>query len=376
MPEVTKIFKENTKAHRRNAWVDSCRSTAITFVLLSHGRHFLTPVWPTLNAFNVGGFLGVELFFVISGFLIGDLVRHEYICAQSKNWIVNFWSRRWLRTLPNYYLFLLVNAMLVATGIESGRLADLVPFLCFLQNFAWSHPYVFGEAWSLAVEEVFYVMFPLALLMANRVSANRVSAFLAVSIWLLLMPLIARFVWVIHADPTWDEGVRKVVVFRLDALMVGVFAGWAASYMPKTPNPWRLPIALLAVALIGLSIGSFFSLQLSLNDSTFGRVWLFPLTSVGFGLAILAGLDSAALPPPFRGYIEYFARLSYALYLAHMPVFFLINHFLGRPLPSDAVGAISRWCLFFLGSIVIAMIVEACYERPILKLRDRIFPRP
>lgn len=376
MHKATEMFRESTQARGRNTWIDTCRSAAITLVLLSHGRHFLTPVWPSLSSFNVGGFLGVELFFVISGFLIGDLVRHEYIRARSNNWIINFWSRRWLRTLPNYYLFLLVNAILIASGLEPGRLVELVPFLCFVQNLAWPHPSVFGEAWSLAVEEVFYVVFPLALLMANRMSANRVSTFLAVSTWLLLVSLIVRFAWVMHADPTWDEGVRKLVVFRLDALMVGVFAGWAAPYMPKTPKPWRPLIVLLAIALIGLSIESFFLLQHSLNKSTYARVWLFPLTSVGFGLAILVGLDSAALPSPLKGCIGYFARLSYALYLAHMPVFHSINHFWGLPLPSDAVGAISRWCLFVLGSMAIAVIVEACYERPILVLRDRIFPRP
>lgn len=375
MRKEVNIFWGSTQARGRNPWVDTCRGAAIALVLLSHGRHFLTPVWPSLDFLKVGGFLGVELFFVISGFLIGDLVRHEYMSARSSAWIINFWSRRWLRTLPNYYLFLLVNALLIASAVAPGRLADLTPFLCLMQNLAWPHPSVFGEAWSLAVEEVFYVVFPLALLVANRMCANRMFAFLMVSACLLLMSMIARFAWVVHADPTWDEGVRKIVVFRLDALMVGVFAGWAAPYKTKIPRPWTSLIVLLAVAILGLTIGSFFWLQHFLNESIYARVWLFPLTSVGFGLAILAGLNLAVFSTFLNWCVGYCARLSYALYLAHMPVFHSIDHFWGMAPPSDTLGAISRWCLFVMGSMVVAAFVEAWYERPILKFRDHAFPR-
>lgn len=366
---------DNTQVLGRNAWVDACRSTAIVLVLLSHGRHFLTPVWPWLNALNVGGFLGVELFFVISGFLIGELVRREYIHTRSNNWVFNFWSRRWLRTLPNYYLFLLVNAVLIALAVEPGRLRDFIPFLGFVQNLAWPHPAVFGEAWSLAVEEVFYIVFPLSLLIAKKVTEHRMSAFLGACAFLLLASLMVRFIWVMHANPPWDEGVRKIVVFRLDALMFGVLTAWAAPLVRQIPKTWRTFINLLAVALVSLSIGSFFCLQPTLNASTYARVWLFPLTSVGFGLAILAGLDLPALPTVLNGSLRYFARLSYALYLSHMPVFHTVNYFLSVPAPLDFAGAVARWCIFVTSSIVVAALVEAWFERPILDFRDRHFPR-
>ncbi|WP_369690182.1 acyltransferase family protein [Pseudomonas sp. AU12215] len=61
-------------ASTRNQWLDICRSLAISLVLLSHGRHFLTPAFPAAQNFKFGGFLGVELFFVLSGFLIGGAV--------------------------------------------------------------------------------------------------------------------------------------------------------------------------------------------------------------------------------------------------------------------------------------------------------------
>ena len=89
----------------RNVWLDACRSLAIILVLLSHGRHFLTPVWDGAAIFRIGGFLGVELFFVLSGFLIGGIVARDFErSVDGSGWLHKFFLRRWLRTLPNSQL--------------------------------------------------------------------------------------------------------------------------------------------------------------------------------------------------------------------------------------------------------------------------------
>lgn len=369
-PEVTSSPGE------RNHWLDVCRSLAIILVLLSHGRHFLTPAWSDVAVFRIGGFLGVELFFVLSGFLIGSIAERSFRHANAgQSWIGTFLQRRWLRTLPNYYLFLAINALLIAASITPGRMADLLPFAFFAQNLAWPGPGVFGEAWSLSVEEVFYLVFPLCLLLLGKVVRSRRNVFVTVTLLLLLAPLLARICAVTFAAPAWDDGIRKVVVFRLDALMLGVLAGWLVhehGLLEKASARW---LALLATITIGAAVILFFTLEKTLNSSFFARVWLFPLVSLGCAMMLLSGLRMASPCPLLGRAADYGARLSYALYLAHMPVFHLIMHFSGSTPPGDPSGAVARWVVFWGGSILVAALVERFVERPILAWRDRRIPR-
>lgn len=359
-----------------NVWLDVCRSLAILLVLLSHGRYFLTPVYADANVLRIGGFLGVELFFVLSGFLIGGIVeRHFRQSSDGRGWLSNFLCRRWLRTLPNYYLFLAINLLLVASAVTPGRLADLVPFAFFTQNLAWPGPPVFGEAWSLAVEEVFYLVFPLALYFLGKVEPDWRKVFLAVTLMLLFVPLLARLAAVLLASPNWSEGIRKVVVFRLDALMMGVLAGWLAHEyrLLDRLNPRLMSLA--ATALLALAIALYFTLGKAIDQGIFFRVFLLPLVSLGFAMAILSGLKAVCWPSALSRNASVLARLSYALYLAHMPVFHLIRNYFGDTPPGDMHGAITRWSAFMLGSILLAALVERHFERPILAWRDRAFPR-
>lgn len=363
---------------RHNIWLDVCRGLAIIMVLLSHGRHFLTPVYPDLNVFRVGGFLGVELFFVLSGFLIGGIVERDFRRASDgQNWVGKFLMRRWLRTLPNYYLFLVINIMLVASSITPGRLVDFVPFAFFVQNLAWPGPAVFGEAWSLAVEEVFYLIFPFALYFLGKLEPNQRRVFIAVTLVLLFLPLLTRLAAVsfVSPSPTWGDGIRKVVVFRLDALMVGVLAGWLV-------HEYRLPerlrasfLTLVASVVLVSAIVLYFALAETINQGIVARVLLFPLVSIGFAMFILSGLNAMCWPSSLNRIARACARLSYALYLAHMPILHLIRYYFGDSPPGDAYGALARWCAFIVCSFLVAALVERLVERPILEWRDRAYPR-
>jgi peptidoglycan/LPS O-acetylase OafA/YrhL len=94
--------------------LDLVRALAIILVLLSHSRNLLISFYPGLDFLKAGGFFGVELFFVLSGFLIGGILIKDIQAGFDFGILKNFWKRRWLRTLPNYYLFLIINFLAVS----------------------------------------------------------------------------------------------------------------------------------------------------------------------------------------------------------------------------------------------------------------------
>lgn len=361
-------------APERDVGLDAFRSLAIVLVLLSHGRHFLTPVWEQASVLRIGGFLGVELFFVLSGFLVGRILQRNFLQAtDTPNWLRDFLFRRWLRTLPLFYLFLLVNALLIAWKIAPGNLHHLAPLLILAQNLAWTGPAEFGEAWSLSVEGLFYLLLPVCLLLGTKLDNNRKRVFIQAVFLLLLAPLLGRLMFVALDNPTWDEGVRKIAVLRLDALMTGVLAGWLVT-------EWRL-IEKLAGRILTTSVwvslttvvAIYFFLEPIRDSSQIYRVILFPMTSCSGALLLLAVHNK--LPPShrFASSVKFVARRSYALYLGHMPVIYCINYFL-HPATSDPKGALTRWLLFFAGSILVASVAERWVESPILIWRDRVLP--
>jgi peptidoglycan/LPS O-acetylase OafA/YrhL len=284
-------------------------------------------------------------------------------------------TRRGLRTLPTYYLFLIVNALLIGNAIEPGHLVDLLPFVVFVQNLAWPHPVAFGEAWSLAVEEIFYLILPLCLLLSGKLFSSKKTAFLSATVLILFLPLAARIITVGMSEPAWDAGIRKVVMFRLDALMVGVLASWLTHETPLLTRMKRVPALALGLSVIGGAVAFFFLNENTLNTDLFSRVLLFPMVSIGCALLIVSGLDWDRTPAIIGRPAEICARWSYALYLAHMPVFHIILWFLGRAQPGNSQGALIRWVIFIAGSVCVAALVERFVERPTLRWRDRIAPR-
>lgn len=147
----------NTKL---NHWLDFCRALAISLVLLSHGRTFLVPLMPETNIFKFGGFLGVELFFVLSGFLIGRILIEKTNNQEShREWIPSFWLRRWLRTYPSYILFLFINIILIFS-IRPDIFPSVLRYLTFSQSLLSPHPSFLGGT-EFGCGGDFYLITPL-----------------------------------------------------------------------------------------------------------------------------------------------------------------------------------------------------------------------
>lgn len=358
------------KEDHRNQWLDLCRALAILLVLLSHGRVFLRDTLTWTEGLRFGGFMGVELFFVLSGFLIGGIL----IRASSQpgtDWLRVFYVRRWLRTLPNYYLFLLLNLLLVWLAVRPGDPGDAWRYALFVQNLFTPPPVFFQEAWSLAVEEVFYLLFPpFFLLVARLTGCTRERAILRAALAVIAACLAARFA-VAGMVISWEEQIRKVVFLRFDTLMFGVLLAWLHA---RHERSFRAPVIAAALALF-LACTAYFAVHSDreLNGSLFAKTVFMSLASIGCAGLVIAGLRQR-LPAWLARGTGLLARISYAAYLTNIPVAMMLVKFI--PCCNIGLsGAMTLWLAFMLLTLATAYLVHRGFEQPINQWRDRLFPR-
>lgn len=345
-----------------NHWLDCCRSSAILLVLLSHGRIFLTPVFPDAQMFKFGGFLGVELFFALSGFLIGKILLDKLDNAKTAaDWIVGFWCRRWLRTYPSYLLFLAINILIIHT-IRPDIFPGIIRYLTFTQSLLNPHPSFFGEAWSLAVEEVFYFMTPLLLAFFMWVTHHRKAALYASVLLLVLIPILLRIHAAIDTDLSFNE-IRATALYRIDSIMYGVlaiiyFKKYGSTLLDKSGTV-LIPICIYIAAQD----------DLFMDNSILLKVFLFPMANIGCAFLICAGFNWI-LNSKVMVIFTRVARWSYAAYLTNLPALFLIKHLLAPP--TTLASCLLQWGLYFMLTLCTAWMVYSMFERQVLKFRDKL----
>ena len=346
--------------------LDLVRAAAIAMVLLAHVSIFTAQRWPYTGVLSAGGLPGVEIFFALSGFLVGGILYRSH-CAGTLS-LASFWRRRWLRTIPAYLLFLALNAVFLA-GLDNLSPDDW-RYLVHVQNLNWPHPVFFSEAWSLAVEEWFYLLAPLMLVgLASAVS--RKHAFLGMTVVLIAGPLLYRLMFVAVADPSWDLGVRKVVLPRLDAIGVGVFVAFCYHEGCFARSPVRAALAIIGAALLMLSVGIYLSAAIGgwLNGSYFTRTWLLFLCPLGGALTLPWFAHVRRLPGRvLTSSVQALATISYSCYLCNL----LVSQSITTRAGWRDVSAPWQAILFLSGTIIIATLSYLAVERPFIQLGHRL----
>lgn len=342
--------------------LDLIRAAAVTGVLLSHlqahtGQNFIQKIFP------VGPVLGVELFFVLSGFLIGQIIIHKVLkedfgVAES----IDFMKRRWFRTLPNYYLFFLIMLYL---QWNVGK-DHIWSFLFFTQNL-FSKPVLgfYGVTWSLSVEEVFYATFPISILLIGIFVKNRNYKLLLTILAFIITPSLIRLCFYDGADFT-SRDFRQAVIIRLDSIGYGILAAYVKI---KAPVIWSKITKQGALAILPfwyLFIYSGFS-GLTIDDWS---TVFFPLCSICIALT-LPFFDSlktyeGILSKP----ISMIADISYSLYLCHIPLIIVANKHLNI---KYYLSGYALEIFYIAASIVLAYIVNRLWEKPMTNLRDKKF---
>lgn len=338
----------------RNFGLDLARATAISLVLLAH----------FVKKIDFLGFWGVELFFSLSGFLIGGILWRDLVKSDQVNlkYTFNFLLRRWYRTLPNYYLFLLI--MIVFHRFVAN---DLISYnavfasLWFGQTFFVRDSNFFGVSWSLCIEEWFYVIFPFLLLAGNLIGFKKHMLLVFAGIFLILFSVTIRY---LMYSQEATVGLRAITLARLDAIIYGVVTAYLSTEVFKKKFFHTISLFL---GMIGLFLCMFFFKRtVSLHE-----LYLLILAPLSCAL-ILPGLThlSFAHPvfSPLKRMIENISLWSYSIYLCHIPVLMTTYMIMNSFRDSVAGNIISKIIgLFF--TLYIAGFIYKKFEQPILRFR-------
>ena len=362
--------------------LDLLRAAAIMMVICAHGFVVLYPHFgEPLGFFGHGGFYGVELFFVLSGFLIGQiLIRTGADLARAGN-VAFFYTRRWFRTLPLFVLFLVVNIIFErlfrahAVNFREGLTHGL-----FLRNLTGFHMTFFPESWSLAIEEWFYLLFPAALWLGLKFTKRFGAVFLAAAFTFLAFSAVARLVAAGDPSKTWDQELRMVVIYRFDALMIGMLSAWLSIRFSKA---WSRRAFFCAIGGFVLLLAMYLTLWKIENgylqfgdDNYFARTFRFTLVSLGFALLLPWASGWKLARENFGSVaVRKIALWSYSLYLVHLPVFVLISRAgLGPDHPMPLAKALSSFALQIGAALFLSALLYRFFEAPCTRLREKAAP--
>jgi len=364
---------------RRFAWFDCVRFLAIALVMVAHSGYpadTLPGIWSTVcqRVENLG-WTGVDLFFVLSGFLVSGLLFDEHDATGTLD-IRRFLIRRAFKIVPAFYLLVLVTLIYeLAMGLKFNG-THLVHDLLFLQSYRvgeWPH------AWTLAVEVHFYIL--LALLLGWLSTSKR-------SDWLKRLPgILCGVLVVVLVARLVNSGVRTAnfnlhrelepTHLHLDVLAAGVLLRYlfiyhrgALAFLERGRLFW-IVLGLLLVypsALLGLSGHA----NAGWHEPPFWLVALIPtLNYLGFGLIVF---QAATLPFPtgagrwFVAPFDYLGKHSYSIYLWHLPLMMWLV------VPLVPVRGPLNFAFFFVVSLAVGTLLSEALEMPVLHLRNRLFP--
>lgn len=357
--------------------LDILRALAILFVVIGHGGYLLPE--RARKLINLLIFDGVSIFFVLSGFLIGGifikLIQEKGITFKT---LTTFWIRRWFRTLPNYYLILFTLFALHFVFREGFTFRSVNRYFFFSQNLFSAHPAeFFPEAWSLSIEEWFYLITPLVVgffTLGKKISYKQGVMLSAVCILLLVTGFrLYRFnSLTVEGIGQWDVLFRKQVVTRLDSLMYGVLGAYFAFYHHDAWVKWKKE--LLIVGLIIVFSVNYVIPRYTAIDGLYNTVFSFSLMSIGtlFLLPFLSELKRGS--GRLFTALTYVSLISYSMYLLNLS---LLQIWIINNIPWDLITdhvvilAILKYGLYWVLLFVLSILLYKYYEVPMTKLRER-----
>lgn len=376
MPDIDSAAADRTPVPRIHG-LDTLRAAAVTLVVLHHYTLFVSGA-PTFGWVGTIGWAGVDLFFALSGYLIGNQI---FAALRSGGGLPlgRFYARRLLRTLPNFWVVLALYALWPAWR-GGAPMAPLRDYLTFTLNIGLPPGTAFSHAWSLCIEEQFYLLLPAAALLGAAL--GRRGARLGWVWWALLLAVAAGMA---ARAAAWHDGqlaaspLRHYYQFiyyaswcRCDELLAGVALALLKNRMP---GPWRRLLA-HGNALLGagiLVVGATFAWFLRDHYGLGATAAGYPLLGVGFALLILAALAPGSLLHRLRvPGAAHLALWSYAVYLTHRSVSALVAARMEAAGFGPAATVTIAACM--LASLLVGWLLYRLVETPFMRLRERWLP--
>ncbi|WGD34093.1 acyltransferase [Olleya sp. YS] len=371
-------MKSITTYKQRIFGLDVVRAVAILLILCSHSTILLCPESKstTIKMVQFFGTIGVDIFFVLSGFLIGTiLIKHIIKQQTSVKQFTQFWMRRWFRTLPNYYLVLLINiGLLYVFNTELPK--QLYKYFFFLQNFSQEQPDFFTESWSLSIEEFAYILGPIILMVLALVckKLNKWS-FLIMTLIVIVGFTLNRFIYdvsftVDNLDISWSKNLRKVVVYRIDSIYYGFLGAFISVYYTKFWIRYKWLSLILGAIIFMITHFYIYKNQLEPNVySSFFNIWYLALVSISILLTfpVLSNWRSNhVLTKP----IITISLWSYSIYLVNYSIVLLSMQRLIDISVLNLLNKILVLLLFWSITFSFSFVLFTYFEYPIIKFRD------
>jgi peptidoglycan/LPS O-acetylase OafA/YrhL len=383
---VTVAYPETSSPERLSSHhirsLDGFRGLAFLLVFVRHyalSSHATSPMIQHMEAIGSGGWMGVDLFFTLSGFLITGILLDT---RDTPHYLRNFYVRRALRIFPLYYgLFLLLFLLTPFLHLQwrPGHLA----YLFYAGNIAYNLDPTLAQIkpaiemmhfWSLAIEEQFYFIWPFLILLIPTRKALVRTCFALSAAGLVLRCLLVH--WSLGAGSEWAYAELPT---HMDGLLAGALA---ASWYRELPLQtilararWILPLS--AAALAGIIVYSGHPNFISYGMATIG----FPVIAIFFVSILLFALQPGTLANRLGGtpILRFFGKYSYGMYIFHYvfsPATSGLQPILQARLHSVVLGGFAYITLVFLGTIAISVLSFNLYERHWLRLKSKFSYSP
>lgn len=367
MNKILQIFKL-PEIKNRIFGLDLLRALAILFVIIGHTTILMpNPYSQWLGYFSLDG---VTIFFVLSGFLIGRIIiktlnNHPL----NTKTLLNFWTRRWIRTIPNYILVL--SVLVAIYGHKVLSISEIIQYFTFTQNLLSPNPNFFQEAWSLSIEEWFYFVIPVILgLKIKLFKLKPKHAVLLTCFLIIIFSNLVRYKTDINIQPQnfidWDLNIRKMLLTRLDSIMYGVLGSYFSFYHQSIWKKYKSQ--LLIVGIMTLIIARIISLlNLIPFSSLYYTVIFFNITSISSLMLIPYLNDLKTISSKTIKYVTtHISVTSYSIYLINLT---LILNGVNMLIPNQS--AILKVLSFLILTFAISTLQYKYFELPVLNLREK-----
>jgi peptidoglycan/LPS O-acetylase OafA/YrhL len=376
LKRIIDIFRIDLDTTGRTYGLDVMRAVGILMVMEEHSFHIIADFVP--HGFVFIPYMDkISFFFVLSGFLIGNIIMNLYNRENfSARDVGVFWIRRWVRTVP---LYILVITGLVILRYSFTHVGFVFPWreFVFFQNFYYpeADPYYFyPEGWSLAVEEWFYFLVPAIIFVCHQLFskvASKKNILLSVIVSIIISSTALRVYRALNTPDmniyTWNIWFYKIVLLRLDTIMFGFFAAFVRYYYRSF---WSsIKDVCFYIFLAGMAVTIFGHTMWKEHN-----FWLktFFLSQTGIIMMLwLPKLDSMKIGKGFMvKFITYLSKLTFALFLLNRTP---ILKSMMQLFPAKNISmAMVEYVSYFVILMISATLFHKYLEQPVMTFRERI----